>query len=150
MRSSRPALFSTGFNTPSVPPRVAGPLTRVKLSGWLERTLGAMKTRLDEVEDLRSRKSEADVGETMAVLFAECPSLCGFTVRDAAAFKNATGELQLDTDVIVADVAVYPVRSFGESSDVHSSIALALVELIERSPDARELLCGRTFARTIQ
>ena len=109
-----------------------------------------MKTPLNQPDDLRHDPREDDLDEAIRALFAECPNLCGFTVRDAASLGAAANILTLDTDVVVSDVAVYPVQSFNESSEVHSAIASALVDLIERSPDTRGLLGGRTFARTLQ
>jgi len=42
-----------------------------------------------------------------------------------------------------ADIEAAADRCFGE-------IAIALVDLIEERPEARELLRGRTFTRTLQ
>jgi hypothetical protein len=68
-------------------------------------------------------------------LFRRLPSLVGFSVQEA------------QCELVLADVETdpWPARSqalFGE-------IALALLDLMDEEPAARELLRGRTFARTL-
>src|SRR5688500_13782904 len=43
-----------------------------------------MKTQQHRIEDLQRRRFEADLKASINALFRRCPTLCGFTVRDAA------------------------------------------------------------------
>jgi hypothetical protein len=109
-----------------------------------------MKTPLNQLDDCRRRTVEKELDEAIRELFVDCPTLCGFTVRDAATLGKAAADVLRDADVIVSDIALYPVRPFDDSGEIHNAIAGVLVDLIERSPHTLGLLNGRTFARTRQ
>lgn len=71
---------------------------------------------------------------TLDRIFAACPELCGFAVDDAQ-------------ELGFIDVALNP--GYEHSEPLLGALADALLELIEDEPEARELLRGRTFARTL-
>ena len=49
-----------------------------------------------------------------------------------------------------SDVAISAWPGYTADADLYGEIADALAELADESPDALELLRGRTFARTLQ
>lgn len=77
-----------------------------------------------------------DVDASIERLFARFPHLCGFSVRESGGLD-------------VADVSVYPVSSAHVRDELLGDIAATLVELMDEDPAARDLICGRTFARTL-
>jgi len=82
---------------------------------------------------------EADLEAGIGALFRRCPTLCGFTVQDAA------------SELFVTEVSVYPSdgpEARGELY-VYGEILAALVQLIDEHPGTRELLRKRTFARIL-
>jgi hypothetical protein len=90
------------------------------------------RTRRDRGQDI-----EADLEATVFTLFQRCPLLCGFAVQ------------ALESDLFLGDVSFYPSPGQAQSEKLCGEIAAALLELIDERPEARELLCGRTFARTL-
>lgn len=72
--------------------------------------------------------------DTLERIFAVCPELCGFAVDDAQ-------------ELGFIDVALNP--GYEQSGPLLGAIADALLDLIDEQPEARELLRGRTFARTL-
>jgi len=88
-----------------------------------------------------------EVDETVRGLFRRLPGLQGFSVLNAAETPADREAGQLEGDLSLADIATCPPsaaeRCFGE-------IAIALVDLIDERPEAREFLRGRTFTRTLQ
>ena len=70
-------------------------------------------------------------------LFARCPDLCGFAVRE---------EKQ---ELYVSDIGISPRLSAEQYGEIYEDIAETLGELLELEPQAGEWLRGRTFARTL-
>lgn len=69
-------------------------------------------------------------------LFAGCPELCGFTVK-------------LDGELMLSDVGLYPPLAAREVTHICEEIRDTLLSLIDEQPEARRLLAGRTFARSL-
>jgi hypothetical protein len=88
------------------------------------------------------------IDETVRRLFQRLSGLNGFSVLDASAMVGEREAGRLQGDLSLADITVaagYP----GSADDYFGDIAVALVDLIEEEPEARALLRGRTFARTL-
>ena len=77
---------------------------------------------------------EAELQAVVARLFQRFPELLGFSVREAS------------DELCVSGVETFPEL---EPSELMGQIAVPLLELLEENPDARRLLSGRTFARTL-
>lgn len=92
---------------------------------------------------------EADLGARVEALFGRCPELCGFLVEERMVEtpngEAATRELEL----YIAGIDVYPVLGAGQSESLVAQISAALADLLEETPEAADLLAGRTFARTV-
>ena len=71
-------------------------------------------------------------------LFRSWPSLVGFSVQEAQ---------PLARELVLADVEASPWPA--DTRELCGAIAFVLLKLIEDEPAARELLLGRTFARTL-
>lgn len=70
----------------------------------------------------------------MEGLFRDCPLLCGFS---------------LDGELCAIDVTC-SARLHGTTlANLRDSIEEAVQDLLRLRPEARELLCGRTFARRV-
>jgi hypothetical protein len=78
---------------------------------------------------------QSEVSAAVEALFRRLPSLVGFSIG------------QQERELVIADVETDPWPA--HSPELFGEIAGALLELVEEKPDARELLLGRTFARTL-
>jgi len=108
-----------------------------------------MKTLQDRIHGARAAGFEADLEATVNALFRRYPALCGFSVRDVATGSKELEAGQPERDLVLAEVGVYPWPGYAQSGQLLSGIAVALLELMDECPEARELLRGRTFARAI-
>lgn len=88
-------------------------------------------TRVDGVRAVRLLQEELDS------LFARCPDLWGFSVREEA------------EELYVSDIGISPRLSAEQYGVIYQDIAETLGELLEQEPEAGEWLRGRTFARTL-
>jgi hypothetical protein len=82
-------------------------------------------------------KTERHLREQLASLFARCPDLCGFSVREEA------------QELYVSDIGIAPRLSAEQYGEICQDIAQTLGALLEEEPRAEEWLRGRTFARTL-
>ena len=93
----------------------------------------------------RAGCAESDLEETVGSLFRRLRGLNGFSVIDAGSMAKDREAGQLEGDLCLADITTDP----GYAYDYFGDIAIALIDLLEERPEARELLRGRTFARTL-
>jgi hypothetical protein len=82
-------------------------------------------------------KGERHLQQQLASLFARCPDLWGFAVREEA------------QELYVSDIGISPRVSAEQYGEIYEDIAETLGELLEQEPRAGEWLRGRTFARTL-
>jgi hypothetical protein len=82
-------------------------------------------------------------------LFASHPELCGFSVRELAEVPDNCPRSGDAAELFIADVGIGPAFSPEQYGEICQQIALTLSEILSEQPEAREMLCGRTFARTL-
>ena len=98
-------------------------------------------------DDLGHDRHEADLGASINALFVRCPRLHGFAVRDAVPAAGHGFPLQRAGGLVVTDLSIYPACDLDTAITHLGRIEAALTKLIDECPEARELVCGRTFAR---
>lgn len=92
---------------------------------------------------------EAEIEARMQVLFARCPELCRFTVRNRAGLPDHIDPGTLEGEIFVFEVSLWPNYGKEQYDEVYEEIAAALHDAIEAQPEQRELLPGRSFVRAI-
>jgi hypothetical protein len=80
-------------------------------------------------------------------LFRRWPTLVGFSVQEARTASSDRPVGRLDRELVLADLETSPWPEL--TQELCSEIAAALLDLIDDEPATRELLQGRTFARTL-
>ena len=85
---------------------------------------------------MKTPRPETELASVVQALFRRWPSLVGFSV----------GELPV-SGLIVSDIETDPWPA--QSHELFGEIAGTMREFVEEEPAARELLRGRTFARTL-
>lgn len=81
-------------------------------------------------------KADIEVAAAVNKLFRRLPALMGFSVQQV-----------LEHELVLADVEtdLWP----GRSQELLGEITVALLDLVDEEPEARDLLIGRTFARKL-
>jgi hypothetical protein len=87
--------------------------------------------------NLEFMKTERHFREQLESLFARCPDLWGFAVREEA------------QELYVSDIGISPRLSAERYGEIYQDIAQTLLELLEEEPRVGEWLRGRTFARIL-
>ena len=83
--------------------------------------------------------AQAGVDEAVRTLFDALPRLQGFSVQDAARVSGGREAGQLEGDLSLADIEVYPLSTSARDA-CFGEIAIAFCDLLEECPEARELL----------
>lgn len=92
---------------------------------------------------------EQDLADRLETIFDRCPQLHGFTVQDASALPEELRPLALERELVVTDMGVYPFINTEQCEAIYNEIAVALLDFMYERPNARDVLRGRTFVRTL-
>jgi hypothetical protein len=107
-----------------------------------------MKPTAHAARDPAMRHTAAQLEESVLALFGGFPSLCGFTIRERPGMVAEAGSEALEAGLFLADVGLYPAPGLEEARLICEEIRDVLLQLMEERPQVRELLSGRTFARS--
>jgi len=94
------------------------------------------------------KAGQSQLDEAVQLLFLRFAGLSGFSVIDSSAMVGDREAGQLQGDLCLADITVSPDFASARE-DYFTDIAMALNDLLDEQPEARALLRGRTFARTL-
>lgn len=94
-----------------------------------------MKAQEHRLDILRRNRFEADLDAGIKAIFRRIPTLCGFSVHEAA------------DALVVTEVSVHPSVCLDAPGEICHEIVTALTELIDECPETAWLLRERTFAR---
>jgi hypothetical protein len=94
------------------------------------------------------RYTVAELEESILALFGGFPSLCGFSIQDRPG-NAGVGHEALEGGLFLTEVGLYPLPNIEEAKFICQEIRDTLAQLLEERPQARELLSGRTFARSL-
>lgn len=113
----------------------------------VRRNLRHMKTQEHRNRDPFPGAFEADLEAGIDALFGRCPTLCGFSVRDAESLAQEGLAVQDTTALFVTEVSVYPQTCLEPPPEICHEIVASLIALVDECPETRDLLRERTFAR---
>jgi hypothetical protein len=107
-----------------------------------------MKALQDRTWQAERHRLEADLGACIETVFDRCPMLCGFSVGQRGIESKDTDAGVAEFELFISGIDIYPL-GWGQSDELCKEISTALVDLLSEHPDAVELLCDRTFARSL-
>jgi hypothetical protein len=91
---------------------------------------------------------EQDLAVRVDAIFERCPALQGFSIQDAAGLPKHLKAAALE-GLVVTDIGIYPELEPALTERVYDEIAVALLDFICHRPDAKAVLRGTTFVRTL-
>jgi hypothetical protein len=92
---------------------------------------------------------EAEVSAGMKVLFYRHPELCGFVVRDRAGLPAHVNRDKLEGEIFITEIGLYPRLDKTQYDEIYEEIAKIITRLVNDKPETKDVLVGRTFARTM-
>ncbi|MBW8906954.1 MAG: hypothetical protein JF611_15060, partial [Betaproteobacteria bacterium] len=96
---------------------------------------------------MRSISVEALVRERIEAVFVRCPELFRFSVRDRAGLPDHIDPTTLEGELFIFEIALAPRLGKAQYDEVYGAIAAAISGACTLWPQAKELLCGKTFVR---
>jgi hypothetical protein len=93
------------------------------------------------------RRSKAAVFERMEAVFARCPELFRFSVRDRSGLPDHIDPTTLDGELFIFEIALAPRLGKAQYDEVYGAIAAAITAAVSAWPEAKDLLRGKTFVR---
>lgn len=82
-------------------------------------------------------------------LFQRYPALAGFSVRGLNDIPDNCSRSGDEGELFVSDIGILPSLTNDEYGEIFQEIATTLADLLAEHPEATDLICGRTFARTL-
>lgn len=94
-------------------------------------------------------RPEAEIDARINALFARCPALWRFTVRDRASLPDQINPTTLTGEIFIFEVSLWPRYGAQQYEEVYRQIAATLDGAIRAQPEQKKLLPGRSFVRAL-
>ena len=108
-----------------------------------------MKALYEGTWDAERYRLEAALGARLQALFGRCPELCGFLIGERIVKPEESHPGEREWELYIASIDVYPALGGAQSEMLVAQISAALADLLDDSPEAADLLAGRSFARSL-
>jgi hypothetical protein len=96
---------------------------------------------------MNAPETQTRLAAVIDALFRSWPSLLGFSVQEAQCLSKDRAAAPIARELVLADVEASPWPA--DTREVCGAIAFVLLNLVKDEPETRELLRGRTFARSL-
>ena len=80
-------------------------------------------------------------------MFVRCPELFRFSVRDRSGLPDHIDPTALEGELFIFEIALAPKLGKAQYDEVYDAIAAAITAAVASWPQAKKLLCGKTFVR---
>jgi hypothetical protein len=82
-------------------------------------------------------------------VFARCPALHRFSVRDRTGLPDHIDPTTLTGELFIFEIALAPRWGKRQYDEVYQEISAAIAAAVAALPEARPLLAGRSFVRAL-
>jgi hypothetical protein len=90
---------------------------------------------------------EARVLARIEGVFARCPELFRFSVRDRSGLPDHLDPTTLEGELFIFEITLAPRLGSAQYDEVYRAIAAAITAAVSSWPEAKDLLRGKTFVR---
>ena len=92
---------------------------------------------------------ETELQDAVRRLFARCPALHRFAVRDRSGLPDHIDPTGLQGELFIFEIALVPRWGKLQYDEVYGEIAAAIAAAVLERPEAKPLLAGRSFVRAL-
>lgn len=102
-----------------------------------------------EQEGEKARSQARAVGARLHAVFRRCPELHRFVIQDKAGLADHIDRSNLEGELFVTQITLYPRRGTKQYDEVYADIARAITQVLAERPEALRYLPGKTFVRAL-
>ena len=95
------------------------------------------------------RVREGEVEARLRAVFRSCPELHRFVIQDKAGLPDHIDRQNLNGELFITQITLYPRRGTKQYDAVYADIARAITQVVAERPEALQLLRGKTFVRAL-
>ena len=92
---------------------------------------------------------ERELDEAVRGVFARCPALHRFSVRDRSGLPDHIDPTSLHGELFIFEIALSPRLGKAQYDEVYGEIARTIAAAVKARPEAKPLLAGRSFVRAL-
>jgi hypothetical protein len=92
---------------------------------------------------------EGELEARLRAVFGRRPELHRFVIQDKAGLPDHVDRANLDGELFITQITLYPRRGTRQYDEVYAEIARAITQLVADRPEALHLLRGKTFVRAL-
>lgn len=90
-----------------------------------------------------------EIEAQLRAVFGLRPELHRFVIQDKAGLPDHIDREQLEGELFVTQITLYPRRGVRQYDEVYAEIARAITQVVAERPEALKLLRGKTFVRAL-
>ena len=98
---------------------------------------------------MATEEKPGEVEARLRAVFQRRPELHRFVVQDRAGVPDHVDKTSLEGELFVTQITLYPRLGVKQYDEVYAEIARAITQVVAEVPEARSLLPGRVFVRSI-
>jgi hypothetical protein len=95
------------------------------------------------------QSTETELETRMQALFARCPALFRFSVRDRSGLPDHIDPTGLKGDLFIFEIVLSPRFGTRQYDEVYDQISAAVSAAVSARPEAKRLILGRSFVRAL-
>jgi hypothetical protein len=92
---------------------------------------------------------ESELEGRMRALFARCPALYRFSVRDRSGLPDHIDPTALNGELFIFEIVLSPRLGTRQYDEVYQEISAAVSAAVRARPESRPLLIERAFVRAL-
>src|SRR5918992_3014892 len=94
-------------------------------------------------------EKETDAEARLRAVFKRRPELHRFVIQDKAGLADHIDRQNLDGELFITQITLYPRRGSKQYDEVYAEIARAISQVVSELPEALQWLRGKTFVRAL-
>ena len=94
-------------------------------------------------------EKETDAEARLRAVFKRRPELHRFVIQDKAGLADHIDRQNLDGELFITQITLYPRRGSKQYDEVYAEIARVITQLVAELPEALQWLRGKAFVRAL-
>jgi hypothetical protein len=95
------------------------------------------------------QNAETELQTRVRALFARCPALCRFSVRDRSGLPDHIDPTGLKGELFIFEIVLSPRLGTRQYDEVYDEISATVSAAVTARPEAKKLLLERAFVRAL-